>query len=83
MVNFKKYIEPDVLLKDDRFKINSDFFTSLCDNSFILEYKIKNIKLKDIKRYRNKRIYKINEVHPYLYLKGKIDESEYCREEKS
>ncbi len=76
-------IKSKAILEDNRFKIDLDFFQNLTKTSVILDYEIKNIKLKDIKRsWKNKTI-RLNKTHPYLYLQGHVKQYEkYCIENK-
>ncbi len=76
-----KQINPNAILEDKRFKIDLDFYQKLTQTNVIVDYEIRNIKLKDIKRSWKNKILNLEETHPYLYLKGQIEQYEqYCVE---
>ncbi|WP_294564946.1 rhamnan synthesis F family protein [uncultured Succinatimonas sp.] len=72
------------LLDDTRFKLDYDFFYKVLELRKIYHYEICSIKLKDIKRrWKDGKIYSLEDCSPFQYLKGNINKYEqYCIENK-
>lgn len=70
----------DKLMNDSRFYIDNFTFENHLKISKMLSYRIETMRLGDILRYQNKKVYEIYKSDPYLYLENKDEKkyNEYC-----
>lgn len=67
------------ILKESKYIFNNDFIYFDIEMSFIKEYKVEEILLKDINRELEGNIYKLKDCSPYKYLEGnKKRYQQYC-----
>lgn len=68
------------LLDDPRFVLDYDFFYKILELRKIKKYSIEYIKLGDIRRYWEGKLYSLTETSPYKYLKTNDDKlyKKYC-----
>lgn len=69
------------LLDDSRFNLDYDFFYRMVEHKRVEKYEIKKIKLKDIRRWWNGRLYRLTETSVYAYVSGHDAEKyeNYCK----
>ena len=71
------------LLDDKRFVLNNEFFYRSLESKKIIDYQIKKMAIKDIKREWKGKKYNLDQCSPYKYLNGdKKRYITYCAENK-
>ena len=80
---YRRSISAIRLLEDERFSIDYDYFYKALELHPIFSYKIKLMKLGEIRRYWEGRYYSLRECSPFAYICGDVERYEQYTEVNS